>query len=145
MCYKEWQKRKLLTKIPISVKFFLFSFVIRSGLIVILCEHRSQRIGQFSVTSCSQRRKGMKKQRISLSSCVKEWQKRKLLTKIPISVKFFLFSFVIRSGLRSGLRPLVRNNRRTCNVRERTVRKYIKCNATLVSLIESNFQWNFRQ
>ena len=32
VCYKEWQKRKLLTKIPISVKNFLFSFVIRSGL-----------------------------------------------------------------------------------------------------------------
>ena len=36
VCYKEWQKRKLLTKIPISVKFFLFSFVIRSGLSVVV-------------------------------------------------------------------------------------------------------------
>ena len=35
-CYKEWQKRKLLTKIPISVKKILFSFVIRSGLSFLL-------------------------------------------------------------------------------------------------------------
>ena len=30
---------------------------------------------------------------------------------------------------------MVRNNRRTCNVRERTVRKYSECNATQIQKI----------
>ena len=31
VCYKDREKRKLLTKIPIFVNFFLFSFVIPEG------------------------------------------------------------------------------------------------------------------